>query len=114
DRVDQFVHASGQSDEQTPARAATAFWAPPTSLLVENHRQRNAASATFHLFEARHGSGEAKLIRVRCIDATDEWLRHPFQRFDAKAPTHEGAQAFISSGRSAGQQDLRRHSELAA
>ena len=85
-----------------------------TPLLLENHRQGNAASAAFHFLEARHGRAEAELIRVRCIDATDERLRDPFQHFDAEAASHERAEAFVSSGRSAGQQNLRRHSELAA
>src|SRR5439155_12785412 len=89
DTIDEFLHAAGQSDEQTPAGAAAALPMARPSSLLRPRRPNDAALGPFHFLEARHRCGQAELVRIRRVDAADQKLGDAFQSFDAESTVHE-------------------------
>src|SRR5437870_638060 len=89
DTIDTFLHAAGESDEQTPAGATAILPVARPSSLLRPHRPNDAALGPFHFLEARHRCGQAELVRIRRVDAADERLGDAFQSFGAESTANE-------------------------
>ena len=68
---------------------------------------------SFHFAKSRHGRRKAELVGVGGVDATDQRLCHTVQCLGAKAPAHEGTEAFVVV-LAAREKNLARHAQFAA
>ncbi len=109
---DQLLHPAGEGHEERPARPARAARLPGRAPPGPPERQDDAPLPPLDLEEPRHGRRQGQRVRVRRVDAGDEGLGHPLERFPAEPPTDEGAQALVGVA-PARQDEVEAHAELA-
>src|SRR5207245_10747430 len=104
------LHAVLEGDEEAPARAGGPRLRRLAVRAPEPEDDR--ALPLLELGEARHGGGEAQVVRVGGVDAGDERLGDALERPSTEPSSDARAQALVG-GNPTWQHELERHPELA-